>query len=95
MSNFLSWLLVIAASIPIALLILSGVELGTLALWKLRRCPNCRVRHGFAGWDWSEWAMKYRFSARESGDGRFGDVVACPHCGYLRWVQDHKPFSAQ
>lgn len=97
MGPILQVALIIATAFAVALVLLNVAELLKLVRWKLRRCPGCRNRLGFAGWDWSKWHNKnVRHSATVNGETRDLPwvIVTCPHCAFEIAVRKAPVFSA-
>jgi hypothetical protein len=97
MGTVLRVALILVAAFIVAVVVLNAVELLKLLWWKLRRCPRCRKRLGFAGWDWSKWHNKnVRHSETVNGETRDLSwvVVTCPHCAFEIAVRKAPVFSA-
>lgn len=81
--SFVTWILIIAASIILGCCILTVSELLRLAYWKLRTCPSCKKRYAFTGWDIDDWKTKSTFDfveLDEYPEDVYSRGVICPHC---------------
>lgn len=85
MSYVLIFPLILLAAFVVAVFLLGGIEFLTLVSWKLKRCPQCQRRLGFAGWSLSEWENEnVRHTDTVNGEVRAVPwvVVTCPHCAF-------------
>jgi hypothetical protein len=87
MGYLLTAVVILVGAFVGAVLLLNAIELLKLVWWKRRRCPRCRRRLAFSGWDWGEWhnqnvrnKEKVRGKLRERGVT--WACVICPHCKY-------------
>ena len=77
--------LILGAAVVVAIVLLIGIELVKLVRWKLRRCPRCRQRLAFPGWDWGEWhnrSVRHKTRVRGKPRSETWACVICPHCAY-------------
>jgi hypothetical protein len=96
MGYILKVALILLAAFVVAVLLLGGIELLTLVRWKLRRCPRCRRRLAFPGWDWGEWrnkSVRQKTTVRGKPRGQIWECVICPHCAYPITARRMYPFS--
>ena len=96
MSAVITTIAVIVSSCVLGILVCLGLEWLELARWKLKRCPSCRRRLAFAGWDLSEWHKGHVLFCTYELNGETleipVDAVICPHCGFQIWVGEAAHF---
>lgn len=69
----------------LAVIVLGTLEALHLAWWKLRKCPSCKRRWAFPGWNSAEWHSRHDVTTDElNGESLESPVeaIACPHCGF-------------